>query len=317
MAINMVGQVQRLQDRPQDAAQTFARLEEQARQFQQHTDPADGTMVRTADVLEWLATHYQSEIAEQRQSWNQAAQALERLFRKPVEQAPEGLGWSAELQERLARVYWRLGQHDKAAATFEDILTRWPDASRGPLVKLAILYLQNVSTGVEEPKLAYLSCPLGQLGRQADNSSLLNVPGASVASLPEPPNAVRDGVGRVLADVPSESIYRGVLLMESGWMLFEEGRLEKSTETFGELAQMRTGALGKMGAIVRQYGELSRAVVLAKQGENEEALKKTQAVVAAGPKGHVQLLAGSLSAALARESQEKRVDAKCGVQKLQ
>jgi tetratricopeptide (TPR) repeat protein len=307
-ATNMLGQIHRLQGHWSEALDAFGSVADQARK------------ITGARGLAWLALHYQAEIRWQQQEWDAAIGVYEQLLSLECDgkDCPSPVaGDSAALLEKLARLYWRTGRYEKA----REMLNRWiackPGGSRSPLMRAALISLQEMPSAAQQQRLAFLYGPLSLPSLSPAGAAVpMGRWPTSIPALPEPPDPARDRIDQLLEDMPTDNGWRPVLLMEKGWMLFEADRLESSASAFAEAARWSSDAKSAWAPAVRDYADLSRAIVLMRQRKFSASLELAQAVVGRHPQGHVQALAGSLVGCLSRQLQEKQVGAKCGVKTL-
>ena len=306
-ATNMVGQINRLEGRLSEAQTFFISVVRQARAILQEAT-GDNSIARHAAVLERLALQYQAEIAEERQDWSAAVEAYEQLL--------EVDGLQAVL-ERLGRLHWRMGRCDRARQVFDRLLARSPDDVRAPLIRRAVLSLENDLPSACEQKLAFLFCPLNQVDQVPAGAA---VPASgwpvSMPALPELPDPARNGVDRLLQELPPDNVWRPVLLLEKGWMLFEADRWEESAAVFAEAARLSSDAKPAWAPVVRNYADLSLSISLMRRGAFAESLRLAQAVLGRNPQGQVQTLARSIVSTLSRRLQETQAGVQCDVETL-
>jgi tetratricopeptide (TPR) repeat protein len=319
-ATNMVGQINRLEGQSSEARAAFVSVAQQARAIlQANTD--GNSVVRNAAVLERLALHYQAEIFEQQQDWSSAIAAYEQLLAADSNKdglSPLGPNDSQAVLDRLGRLYWRMGRYEQARQMFDQFLSRWPDDTRAPLIRLALVSLENTSSAAGEQRLAFLFFPLIQAAQGSTGEvGPTSVWPVSMPALPELPNPARDGVDRLLKDLPSGNMWRPILLLEKGWMCFEADRSDESIAAFAEAARLSSDAKTAWAPVVRNYAELSKSISLLRRREFAESLELAQAVLGRNPQGQIQMLASSIVSMLGRRLQQTKVGTQCDVNTLE
>jgi hypothetical protein len=101
-------------------------------------------------------------------------------------------------------------------------------------------------------------------------------------------------------------------------MLFEDGKHKESELLFTEASRLS----GKVGAPAWQkgignYADLSRAIILLRQGKLAEGKSLADGVLGLMPRGHVLTLASSITSSFSHRQEAVKVGAKCAVQKLE
>lgn len=318
-ATNMVGQLHRVQGQATEAGKAFASVAEQAGLLNESRDVRD-SLAGNALVLERLALHYQAEIAHEQREWTTAIAFYERLLAMRDGRRPEAfkhLGASPALMEKLGRLYWRTQQHERAIRTFKQSLERWPDQTRAPALKLAIISLENHAEGTPESKYAFLLCETTPRELNTTRVSIAPSTTQTLAPLPEAPNPNREAIDQLLKELREDNAWRPVLLNEKGWMLAEEGKYAEARTIFSEVAAWPSPSrVSPWTATMTQYAELSKSIILLREGKHAESMQHVEMVMGSNPQGHIQDLAASLSASIARRQQAAKMGAKCSVQKL-
>ncbi len=298
---NMLGQTSRLLGDFETALEAFGRVEAAAPAV---SSRASGAAARNAAVLGELAMLYQAEILEEQEKWPAALQRYERLLGGG--DAPGRLAHDPYCRERIARLYWRSGQPDRAVAMLRAILADTPDYPRAAMLQLAVLSLDlQVNSG--DDRLPWLSAPL-------------TAGGAGAAPAAEPPGQQADplnhGLAGIIADQPSGSRLLPALCLRHGWVLLQAGQPEAAVEQFRAASSLADGS-GATQAVVKGYADLSAALWCLRQGQMDKAARLAEPIVAAGGHGHLQEVATQVITALGWYRSEQNRMKKCAVRPLQ
>jgi len=319
-ATHMTGMVHRIEGRPAEASAAFDQVVTQARAILSAHD-ASSAVARHADVLARLALIYQAEIDEQQRNWAEAARHYE-VFLKEYDgdfTSPASvIGPNPALYEKLARIYWRLERYDEAAETFARLLERWPDASRAPIVEMALLALKVAPPCVRSQKLAFLACSLSwplelQIGDVAAMEVSLSVP----EGLGHPAEPIRRQLQDLTARCAGDSREILLIAMHMGWLAFEAGRMGEAEAVFARLGRAARAREDVFSQRLYGYAELSRGLALARQEKLEEALAAAKPFADPDSRCHLGRLAFTLVHSFQNYRDYIKATQKSGVENLQ
>lgn len=318
-AFNMVGQIHRRENRLPEAISAFDVVVRHAHDMCAST-AADSVVSRHAFVLGRLALFYQAEIHEQRRDWNKAIEIYERLAKTEStnDKAKESLfGGGPALFEKLARTYWHVGKHEHAKETWRTLLKRWPEGEQAEAARYTLLALEIAPTTARNQRLAFLACPLTwpeRMPAELDSRETNELP--SLSNLPDPTLPVQSRLNDIVALLPKKTVWRPILTLQQGWLLFEGNKFEAAKVDFVDAGEVTKRTSQPLMTVVNGYAQLSHAIVLLRQKKPARALQLAQDVADRRLPGHVGRLADNLVASCHQWINTREAVKKCGVQEL-
>lgn len=292
-ATNMVGQINRLAGDPEAALKAFASVGEQA--IAVASKDTNKVVVQRAEVLAQLSAIYRVELLEEQERWDDAVAECERIRLKEEtaqNRDQHQLTYNPSFYEKLARMYWKVGNKVRASNTFKELLKKWPAYDRASIVLLALRACgKEQGNALVQRKFESLCSPVDEVSmpRIDENANSLASKAAS---------GYREMVLKRMEEVAARDDaglpWQQLLYLHRGTMLYGIKQFDLANQEFLTAAWLLGGKDVPPNPVGR-YAKLWLALLSYQEGRLNDSAKDAWAIADATPIGcHLHRIAQNI-----------------------